>query len=382
MACIAVSGNMLRLPLAGNVASCLHYVLGLRMLGHDVLYLEEKGWRNACLDPETGTADNFPRAGLARVRQVLEELGADVPVVWVDVEAGLVEGMLWPQLRECLAATDLALDVGAPCRLEELRLARVRALVDVDPLFTQAADRGRLDHDLFFTYGVNVGRPGCGVPTGGVEWLPTVPPVIPSLWKAQRPRARSALHTVAEWTAYGGVEHDGSWYGQQDGELERLIDLPGRVPVTLELALSGAPAGVCERFVKEGWAVRDPVGRAGSLADHCDHIHSSLGQLHPGKHAHVVTRSGFFSDRSAHYLAAGRPVVMQDTGVGEWLEAGAGVLTFETVAEAARAAETVLAELPKHSLAARSLAHEVFHYGRVLERLVDRALYGRIGAAA
>lgn len=383
MASIVVSASMLRNPTAGNVAAVLQYVLGLRLLGHDVLYLEEKGWRGSCLDPDTGGQVSFPRASLAFVRALLDEHGARVPVAWVDADAGLVEGMLWPQLHERLAGADLVVELGSPCRLSELRLARVRAFVDVNPLFTQLEAIEPLEHDLYFTYGANVGLPWCGVPTGAVEWLPTLPPVIPALWEGPRPWPRSAARVCCEWSSYEGVEHDGAWYGRQDGELERLADMPGRVDVSLELELSYATPRIRERFESAGWILRDPPFGLRALDSYRDHVQTCQALLAPAHQAHVATACGFLGDTAVHHLAAGRPVIAQETGIAEHLtQAGAGLLTFETPAQAARALGQVSADLARHSQAARALANRAFHFRGVLESLLDRSLCGRLGAAA
>jgi len=380
VASIVVSGSMLRHPLAGNVAACLQYVVGLHLLGHDVVYVEDRGWPESCYDPRTATVGDYPRAGLALVRDLLRRNRVDVPVVWVDADAGLVEGMLWPQLRERLASASLLLDVGGVFGLEERALARCRALVDVEPLFTQVERFvGGADYDVHFSYGVNTGRPWCGVPTAGIDWLPTVPPIVPQLWKAPPPRADAPLTTVVDWMAYRGAEHGGVWYGQ-DGAVERLLELPTRVGSTLELALSGQSERVHGRLSAAGWVLRDADEITASHATYSSYIRRSQGEFSVAKQAYVATRSGWFSGRSACYLAAGRPVIVQDTGLGEWLDTGLGVLTFDGAEGAARAVERVGRELGVHSQAALAIARDVFHYGVVLERLLGRAMPRRLGA--
>lgn len=382
MASIIVSGSMLRHPLAGNVAACMQYVVGLHLLGHDVVYVEDKGWPESCYDPRTATVGDFPREGLALVRDLLRRNRVDVPVAWVDAEAGLVEGMVWPQLRERLASASLLLDIGGVFGLEERTLAGCRALVDVEPLFTQTERfLGDADYDVHFSYGVNIGRPWCGVPTGGIDWLPTVPPIVPQLWKAPPPSADAPLTTVADWMAYRGAEHGGAWYGQ-DGAVEGLLELPARVGSTLELALSGESERVNARLNAAGWVLRDADEITASLATYRSYIRRSQGEFSVAKPAYAATRSGWFSGRSACYLAAGRPVIVQDTGQGEWLETGLGVLTFDGAEGAARAVERVGRELRVQSLAARAVAREVFHYGVVLDRLLERAMPRRLRAVA
>jgi hypothetical protein len=382
MASIAVSGYMLRHPLAGNVAAYLQYVLGLHLLGHEVIYVEEKGWPGSCYDPRTSTLGDFPDAGLALVRSVLGKHGVGAPVVWVDAEAGRVDGMSWPELRERLARADLLLDVGGLCWFEERSLPRRRALIDMDPLFTQTGRFGQAEYDVHFSYGVNVGRGDCAVPSAGVEWLPTVPPVVADLWEANPPHGDLPLTTIANWNAYAGVEHGGAFYGQKDREFERLLELPARVPVVLELALSGADTLTRERFVAAGWVVREAADVTASLGAYGGYIAGSQAELSAAKHAYVSTRSGWFSDRSVCYLAAGRPVILQDTGIATWLDADYGVVTFASVDEATEAVARVTRELHKHARAAREIAREVFDYRIVLPRLLQHALSTRLEVSA
>src|SRR5262249_55468161 len=160
---------------------------------------------------------------------------------------------------------------------------------------TQAGRFGQADYDVHFSYGVNIGRSHCTVPTAGVEWLPTLPPVVPELWEGAPPRTDLPLTTVANWTAYGGIEYAGSWYGQKDREFERLLDLPGRVAVTLELALSGEGVDVRERFADAGWRVRNGGEVTASLAAYRNYLARSQAELSAAKHAYVATRSGWFS---------------------------------------------------------------------------------------
>jgi hypothetical protein len=207
-----------------------------------------------------------------------------------------------------------------------------------------------------------------------VQWLPTLPPVVADLWTAVPPHAGLPCTTVANWSAYGGVEHDGVFYGQKDREFERLLDLPQRVPVALELALTGADADTRRRFRDKGWLVREASEVTSSVADYRGYLAGSQAELSAAKHAYVASRSGWFSDRSVCYLAAGRPVIVQDTGIGTWLDVDSGVVTFADLDEAAEAVTRVTCRLNDHSRAARRIAREVFDYRVVLPRLLARAL--------
>jgi hypothetical protein len=91
-----------------------------------------------------------------------------------------------------------------------------------------------------------------------------------------------------------------------------------------------------------------------------------------GKNVYVETRSGWFSDRSAAYLAGGRPVVLQDTGFSEHLPCGRGLLAFSTREEAAAALETISGDYERHSRWAREVAAEYLAAERVIGRLLGQ----------
>jgi hypothetical protein len=369
---------MIRHPVAGNVLAFFQYVLGLARLGHEVVYLEESGWPYSCYDPDTRQWQDHPATGLRVVRGLMAEHGLRVPVIYVNRGTGQVDGADLEELKRVLAAADLLLNVGGVCWLPEFRLCGRRAMIDMDPLFTQVERFGAEvldDYHVHFTYGANIGRPGCTIPTAGVEWRPTVPPVVPEMWSGATPAADAPFTTIANWGAYGGVTHDGQHYGQKDEEFLRLIDLPRRTRQPLELALSGADAGTRERLAAHGWRVRDAGEEVSSdVPTYRAYIRGSRGEFSAAKNAYVKTRSGWFSDRSACYLAAGLPAVLQDTGFSDWLPTGRGVFAFSSPHEAVACLEEVASNYPEHCQAAATLAGEHFAYTVVLPRLLSAAM--------
>ncbi len=373
---IVVAGYMLRHPLAGNVLAYLQYVIGLRRLGHDVVYLEESGWPRSCYDPATNAYGEVPSAGLRLVRHLMSEHAPGVPVIWVDRSTRHVDGSTWSDLRYRLAEADLLLNIGGVCWLPEFETCRRLALVDMDPLFTQAGVFGREGFeatDVFFTYGGNVGAQDCSVPTGGLTWLRTAPPVVPDLWSAGPPPGGAPFTTVANWSGYGHLVSGGQRYGQKDEEFLRLLDLPNLTTERLEVALSGAgDNGAVMRA--NGWSVRNGGAVSVDFGAYRHYILSSRGELSAAKNGYVKSRSGWFSDRSVCYLAAGRPVILQDTGFSNWIPTGVGLLAFSTVEDAASCLEKVSVDYDLHRAAARELALELFSYEVVLPRLVQLAL--------
>jgi hypothetical protein len=378
MARIVVSGYMVRHPVAGNILAYFHYLLGFARLGHRVVYVEESGWPYSCYDPHTREWLDYPESGLRTARALTAEHGLEIPVCYVKRDNRAIDGLTWSELERELRDADLLLNVGGVCWLPEFELASRRALIDLDPVFTQIDRFGAriLDqYQVHFTYGANIGQPFCTVPAGQTQWLPTAPPVVMDLWAGSAPAPGAPLTTVANWSAYGSVEHQGQQYGQKDREFLRLIDVARQSPLPLELAISGALPAVHDQFQQAGWSVRDAGEEVSTdVVTYRNYILASCGEFSAAKHAYVATRSGWFSDRSVCYLAAGRPVVLQDTGFTDWLPTGRGVLPFTTPDGALDALRHLASDYTSHARAAASLAREWFAHDRVLPRLLDTAL--------
>jgi hypothetical protein len=382
MARIVVCGYMIRHPVAGNMLAFFQYVLGLARLGHDVAYVEESGWPYSAYDPTAREFFDHPTHGLEVVDRLVRDHGLSVPVIYVNRDTDRIDGAGADEMKDLLAGADLLLNLGGVCWLPEFHLCRRRALLDMDPLFTQVGKFGAAllpEFHVHFTYGTNIGRPGCTIPTAGVAWRPTVPPVVVDLWDTKEPAATDApLTTIANWGAYGSVEHDGQVYGQKDEEFIRVLDLPRRVTRRLEVTLTGAREHDRQRLREAGWIVRDGAGAVGTeLPAYRSYVTGSRGEFSVAKNAYVKTRSGWFSDRSACYLAAARPVIVQDTGFAEHLPddlRGCGLLTFSTTDEAAEAMRRLDADYDAHRAAAAALAQRIFAHDVVLPRLIESSL--------
>lgn len=387
---IVVCGYAVRFPLAGMVLAFAHYVAGLHRLGHRVVYLEESGWEGSCYHPPTRRYGDDPTWGLDSLAATLGRLGCgEVPIGWIDRSSGASIGAPARDRANVLAGADLLLNVGGVCDLDEFARCDRRVLVDLDPGFTQAGRFGgplAADHHAHFSYGTNIGGADCRVPDDGIDWLPTVPPVVGDWWSDLAPPAPDApLTTVANLEAYGEIEVGGATYGQKRPEVERLGSLPARVRaergLRLVLALSSAGGGLADDLVEAGWEVGDGEAATGTVDDLRAHIAASAAEFSVAKEAYVGLRTGWFSDRSVCYLAAGRPVVVQDTGF-VWPDGtegprgpdgtDVGVLTWSTAEEAAEAIARVADDPVANREAARHLAADVFGHRPVLERLLDR----------
>jgi hypothetical protein len=389
---IVVTGLAATYPLGGVFWDYLQYPIGLRRLGHEVLYLEDTGkW---CYDPERSTFVESGRRNAEYLSSALASLSVEQSRCWFFRDGlGETYGLDWADVVGFCRSADLFLHVSASCWMREEYFAAARvAFIDSDPMYTQAsvpdylagtieADaRARVEmlrrHDVFFTFGERVGAPDCRIPTGLFDWIPTRQPILLDCFAdAAVPVSarRRALTTVASWepTERGPVVQ-GVRYTGKSVEFERVIGLPARSTIPLELALSG-PAPV-ERLRAHGWHVIDAHRVSSNPWQYRDYLASSLGEFSVAKHAYVAGRSGWFSCRTACYLALGVPAVVQATGFEEVIPTGEGVFGFETADEASANIERLLSDPDRHAKAARALADEYFDSSKVLSRLLEAAL--------
>ncbi|HZQ02737.1 MAG TPA: hypothetical protein VFA88_01820 [Gaiellaceae bacterium] len=361
---IVIGSYVVRFPLGGYLSWVGQWLHGFARLGHEVTLVERAGWRDACFDPRTGAMGDDCAYGVATVTAFLERLGLS-RFGFEDAD-GRTYGLT---ATGAFAGADLFVDMGAHGSFaEEAEQAAVRILVDGEPGYTQMKGVAA-DYDAYYTVGLNVGTSRSTVPTAGVEWRPIFDPVALELY-APLPPAGDAYTTVMSWQAHGRLEHDGRVYGQKDLELPKFLDLPGRVRPPLELAIAGKHVPRAE-LEGAGWRLRDAHAASATFDAWRDYIAGSRGELAVCKQVFVATWSGWFSDRSACYLASGRPVIMQDTGFSEHLPCGEGLHAFSTLDEAAAAIEAVEADYRRNALAARRIAEEYLATDVVLPRLVS-----------
>lgn len=381
---VVVTGLAATYPLGGVFWDYLAYVDGFRRLGFAVLYLEDTGgW---LYDPVAQTRHADPAPNLAALRAALAWLGAD-DVPWaVRAPDGTLHGADEATVTRFCRGADLFLNVSGACWLREAyRGARRTAYLDTDPGFTQAklraVETGAADadtqfsvdliraHDRFLTYAEHIDSPRCRVPRGGLDWRPTRQPLVLARWPRRAPVAAGAPYsTVLSWRAESAPLLDGVAYGGKDVSLRPFLDLPARAPVPLELALAGAAPRAA--LAAQGWRVVDAQARTATLAAYQEYLYAARGEWSVAKEIYVALRSGWFSTRSAAYLAAGKPVVVQDTGWSAHYPTGAGLFAFTTADEALAALAAVEADYAGHCAAARAVAERELDARRVLERLL------------
>jgi hypothetical protein len=292
-------------------------------------------------------------------------------------------------IRQVLREADLLLNVSGVNPLRPwFEGIPARVLVDTDPVFTQvrhltdpAARRNALGHTAFLTFGENAPAGRSGVPDDGLPWAATRQPVVLDAWPVTPGPQGARFTTVMQWDSYPAREYGGRRFATKAESFTPYLDLPGRVGPVLELALGSASAPR-PLLRQKGWLLRDPLEVARDPWTYQSYLQQSKAEFTVAKHGYVVTRSGWFSERSAAYLASGRPVVTQDTGLSGLLPTGRGLLTYTNPEEAVAAIEAVNGRYEEHCRAARDIAEAYFDARRVLPQLIERALNPAAAPAA
>ena len=381
---IIVTGLIGQYAFGGVTWDYIQYALGFRALGHEVWYLEDTGaWAYDPVAQEPSADCSHNVAYLARVMEAF-----DMGDRWIyrNGADGKYHGpAAAAEVDKFIAGADVLINVSGAAWLTEATSAiRRKLFLDGDPMFTHIGlvthagteERIRL-HDRHFSFGLNIGRPGCLVPTGGLTWHPTVQPIALDHWnpRAERPDtvSRGAWSTVMNWSSYKPKEFDGESYGQKDEEFLRFALLPEQTPERFVLAMGqgvgkSRPTAMLE---SHGWTIVEPDIYLPDYLTYRDFLAGSKAEWSIAKNGYVKSRSGWFSCRSACYLALGKPVVVQDTGWSDSLPSGDGVLAFSDLEGAARAVAEVAANYAHHQKAARAYAEKHFEAAAVCADLLE-----------
>ena len=367
---IVVAGMLAADPYQGGATwAVLQYVLGLRQLGHDVVVVDPLS--SGAVTPGVRTYFDAVRS-----RFELEGRAALVP------SDGEPYGLASVELDDVVSRTDVLINLSGRWRARE-QLARipVRAFVDLDPAFTQlwhadGVDVGLGGHTHHVTVGGRVADETSAVAAGDIAWTAIVPPVVLDHWPVDRSPAAPRLTTVANWRSYGSIFVDGCTYGQKAHSFRRLCALPqsSRLPLSVALSIHAGDDADRRALIAAGWLLVDPVTVAGDPDSYRRFVRRSWAELGVAKSGYVTGRTGWLSDRTACYLASGRPAIVQDTGLSGVVPVGSGLLTFEGIEDAAAAIDAVAADYERHRLDARRIAEAHFDSRLVLSQLLERLL--------
>jgi len=388
---IIVAGMVGLYPVGGVAWDYLQYVIGLAQLGHDVYYHEDTwNWPYHTVR-KAFVADGTYSAGF--IRNFFRSYAPELLDHWHYRHLHEKSyGMEFTDFNQVARTADLYLNVsGAGMIPDHLSPTCVKVFVDTDPGFNQIVFSEKpawsenverwcalvRNHDRYFTYAENIHSPNCRIPKLDFCWKTTRMPVVIELWQPIakiQPRAETPWTTIMTWNAFKGkLLYKGVEFESKGSEFMKLINLPRYTELRFKTAVGGvtAPLG---QLARHGWDVVDGPQITRTPGQYREFIACSRGEISPAKHVYVAMRSGWFSSRSACYLAAGRPVVVQDTGFKGVLPTGKGVLAFSNLEEAIADIEMVEGDYATHAKAARRLAEEHFNSKLVLSRLIEESL--------
>jgi hypothetical protein len=381
---VGTNGTSRNPEFAGSAWVRLQYVLGLEELGVESFWVDRL---QSPVDPR-----KMPHS-LAYLMKRFDRMANDFGfgdrycVVYKNGERHF--GMSEKQLTQLASEADLLINVGGHLpEVSPLMQIPRRAYLDVDPGFTQIwmghhqsevgpllqYDVGVDRHNFFFTVGQNVGRPEFKIPTDGIEWHSIVPPVVLDLWPPHIDETCERFSTVADWRGSQAAIFEDELYGGKRREFIRFLHLPKESQQRIELALFISPHD-CEDLallVGMQWQILDPCLYAGDPESYREFIQYSRAEFSVAKNGYVKANSGWISDRTACYLASGKPALVQSTGLEGRLPTGKGLLTFRTLEEALAGIDAINQNYLAHCQAARQIAEKYFDSDEVLGSILER----------
>lgn len=379
---IVVLGSMTKMPVAGVVWQTMQYVVGFKRLGYDVYYVEAHARTPSMFSEEDG--DDASEKAAAFVERVMRRFDlADRWAFHALHAGGRVYGLSDSQLKDLYASAALLINLhGGTKPLPEHYATDRLVYLGTDPVELEIelydGVQSTLDflaaHCAFFTFGENYGNADCKVPVyKDLDLKPTRQPVIVDFWNHNRQIAGTNFTTVGNWRQpWREVRYQGElFHWSKHLEFLKFIDLPRRTSQSFELALSSYEENDKQMLEARGWQVRPALEFSMNQDAYRDYILESRGEFTVAKDQNVRLRSGWFSDRSASYLAGGRPVITQETGFSNILPTGSGLFGFSTMDEILGAVEAINSDYARHSCDASEIAREYFSYDRVLTRLLE-----------
>ena len=379
---IVVCGLLVREP-TGQAWHYLNYVHGLAALGHDVYYIEDSDDIPMCWLPHLTEVTADASYGLRFAARAFDKLGLNDRWAYYDAPNNQWTGPCAMDAPALCRSADLLLNISGvnPLRDWSAVIPR-RVMIDTDPGMTQIrnltepATRSRCAaHNVFFTFGENIGKPFCTIPLDGFDWQPTRQPVSLEAWSCIIPGPHAGkFTTVMQWDSFEAPYKFGELsFAMKSASFRRFMNLPRYLGDIFELAVWGRPEPIAA-LGAAGWGLADINAVNRDPWSYQDFMRSSKGEFGIAKEGYVVTRSGWFSERSAGYLASGRPVLHHDTGFTEWLPCEKGVMPFRSAEDVIYAIAKIEKDYDAHCRAAREIVCEYFAASRVLPRLIDRAM--------
>lgn len=388
-----IVGGYIGLLTAGGVTwDYLQYPLGFSLLGHDVYYIEDTRLYPVYQNSEEDWND--ATYNVTHLKTVMETFGFKGRWAYRDEASGNCYGLTESNIKVICKTADVFVNISCSTYLrDEYLQIPVRVLIDSDPMFTQIQYLSQQmftpgeaglqtlikEHNYLFTFGENIGTAECRIPDCGLRWLTTRQPVCIDYWRvdAISELSGNSFTTLMNWTAGKILTFEGEEWGQKDIEFQKFVKLPQLVNGIKLSAIVNKTGGTGQNFFKdeiekEGWIILNADKNANNWKDYQNFILGSLGEFSVAKNTYVKGNTGWFSCRSACYLASGKPVVTQDTGWSKNIPSGNGLFAYSNIETAEQALQMIVADYKFHTHKARELAAEFFDSNKILKSLLEQ----------
>lgn len=382
---IVVGGFIGLFPTGGATWDYIQYPLGLKMMGHDVYYIED-----TMLYPvyqTKGESWDDCSFGVEYLREAMKKVGLENNWAYRDVSTGKLFGMSESAFKNVCETADVFINVSSSVFMrEEYARIPVKILVDTDPMFTQfqyheAMEKGgsaaqstqdyMKSHDLFFTFGLNIGKPDCRIPQFDYNWHTTKKPICLEYWTQPfTTDHKFGFTSIMNWTERPDFIYENESWGQKNKEFKKFHELPvlsGRkFEIIINRPKDEATKKSMEFLMQCGWNILSPDHLISDKENYQSFVQSSMAEFSITKETYIKSHSGWFSGRSAVYLASGKPVITQDTQWSKYIPSGHGVLAINDLDSAVNAVEEVTRNYKHHSAGAVEIANEYFDSYKVL----------------
>jgi len=370
----------------GHVDHAMAYASGFQKLGHEVYLMEHVGTRR-CADSDGHKVPFEKWSGRRHFESVAKSYGLWSRSCLIYKEGQEAFGMSFHAAVNVAKRCDLLISrSGEMYKTPEIfNNARCRAYFDGNPGNTQVLSQKNgggyealEQYHSLFTLGLNIGEADCEVPVGKQDWHHQVRPVVLPLWPVRRRPRSKRFTTISSWKGRATFHLGGTFSGEKSDNWFKFIELPKKTGLAFEIALKLKPLedqADKEMFQKNGWRLSNPE-RLSCFKSYKDFIGESRAEFSVAHNRYVRFSTGWFSDRSALYLASGKPVLVQSTGIEKHLPTGRGLLTFRTMEEAIEGAEEIDQNYALHCRAAREIAEEYFDSDKVLNKILGQIAWG------
>ena len=380
-------------PTGGATWDYIQYPLGLKMLGHDVYYIEDTG-QYPIFQKEEYAWDDASYC-IQYLKKNMESFGMKDRWAYRDVASGKSFGMTETRISELCNAADVFINISySTYPRDEYMKIPIRILIDSDPMFTQMqyllqensgsglsqtwTTKQMVEiHTHLFTFGENIGSIDCKIPLLNYKWIPTRQPIVMDLWDHSKNNISIGFSSIMNWSGRKKLIFENEEWGQKDVEFEKFKEVPSYVrdvnfEVVINRPLNKESQFNINEYERLGWKILDPREFVNNSSDYRNFILNSTAEFAVAKETYVKSNSGWFSCRSACYLAAGKPVITQETQWSKYIPSGNGLFAFTDVESAIEAINKVKLDIKLQSIKAKEIAHDYFDSNIVLKKMLEQ----------